>query len=109
MIIGQALKNFQQKFEESGNEMLTKYQDSNFSASNGWFKRFKRRHNISRRLCNHIVSKLSDNYVEKVHKFLGRVTKRLKKVICTRNKNMRFMKRITTKKFTFILEQIVSV
>ncbi len=42
MIIGQALKIFQQlkeKFEESGNEMLTKYQDSNFFASNGWFKK----------------------------------------------------------------------
>ncbi len=95
MIIGQALKIIQQlkeKFEESGNEMLTKYQDSSFSVSNGWFKRFKRRHNISRCLCNQLVSKLSDNYVEAVHKFLGRATKRLKKVICTRNKNMRFMK-----------------
>lgn len=78
MIREEALSIFEElkkKSKEPGNEKLVKYKDSSFSASNGWFRRFKRRNRISRRVCTHTAQKLCDNYAEEIHKFLGRVTK----------------------------------
>jgi len=45
-------------------EALNTFNDSHFSASNGWFERFKRRWRLSRRVATHVIQKLSVNYAE---------------------------------------------
>lgn len=50
-----------------------KHYDTEFSASSGWFRRFRERAQFSRRMATHTASTLAIGYVDEVAKFLGRV------------------------------------
>lgn len=61
------------KFSETHNEELKKYEGAEFGASSGWFKRFRRRYKISRRVPTHTAQKLTENYADEISRFIGRV------------------------------------
>jgi len=77
MFRSQALTIFaslRKKYEESkSSDEKMKYKiygENKFTASSGWFKRFKVRNNISKRISTHIASSLSETYSKEIAKFL---------------------------------------
>jgi len=63
------------KRAEEGEKKLDKYKYGNFNGSNGWFRKFLKRKNVSRRIATHIASKMCENYSDEIIKFLGRIKK----------------------------------
>ena len=50
--------------------------DPQFRASGGWFARFVKRSNLSRRMPTHVMQKIRDGCFEDVKKYLGEIRKR---------------------------------
>ena len=71
MIQDQALSLFRKLKENNPSFYIQK----TFCASSGWFRNFKRRHGISKRMGTHVASKLSDDYASQISLFFGNVRK----------------------------------
>jgi len=66
-------KELKLKYEATHNIALESYSKGSFKASNGWFRRFRKRSKISKRIATHVSSKLAENYTSQIATFIGRV------------------------------------
>ena len=76
MIKEEARRIFERKrslYIENKDESLKHYGTESFTASTGWFRRFRERARISQRIATHTASTLSLDYTNEIARFLGRV------------------------------------
>jgi len=68
-------ENLKKESADTPEETTKKYSAMKFLASNGWFEKFKRRANLSRRVPTLISAKIAGDYSDMVFKFLGAMRK----------------------------------